>query len=163
MQAPKPYYLRKEDRYWPLNGRNYVKSVIYKCIQCFKARPPNMKTKMGDLPPVRLTPTRPFLAIGIDFAGPFHIKDGTLKSRKTVKTCICIFICLVTKAIHIELVNDLSTHAFLNSLKRFDARRGLCSSIYCDNATNFIGAKIEFSKNIKTLIHSGNSKLFIKQ
>ncbi|XP_043947299.1 uncharacterized protein LOC122817915 [Drosophila biarmipes] len=51
-----------------------------------------------------------------------------------------MFICLVVKAVHIEVVTDLGTEAFLAALKTFSGRRGLPTDIYCDNATNFVGA-----------------------
>lgn len=56
------------------------------------------------------------------------------------KAHICIFICFSTKAIHIELVYDLTTEGFIAALKRFISRRGICQHIYSDNATNFVGA-----------------------
>lgn len=59
---------------------------------------------------------------------------------------MCLFICFTTKAVHIELFSDLSTQAFLNSLKRFVSRRGLCKRIYSDNGTNFVGVKNELKK-----------------
>ncbi|GJQ85817.1 hypothetical protein Trydic_g10267 [Trypoxylus dichotomus] len=77
---------------------------------------------MGDLPKERLTPTRPFNSIGINFTGLLYNKDS---------------------AVHIELVGDLTTENFLNALKRFVARRGLCPNLYSDNSTNFVGAKNE--------------------
>jgi len=51
-----------------------------------------------------------------------------------------MFVCLVVKAVRIEVVTDLSTEAFLAALKRFSGRRGLPTDIYCDNATNSVGA-----------------------
>ena len=50
---------------------------------------------------------------------------------------------MATKAVHIEVVSDLTTEAFIGALKRFTARRGKPSNIYSDNATNFVGAKIK--------------------
>ena len=63
---------------------------------------------------------------------------------------MAIFICFASKAIHIEVVSDLSTNALIASLRRFVSRRGLCSDIYSDNATNFIGAKAEL-RDLKKL------------
>ena len=54
---------------------------------------------------------------------------------------MCIFVCFVTKAVDIELAQDLSTDAFLNCLRRFISRRGKCQHIYSDNGTNFVGAR----------------------
>lgn len=133
-------------KYWPLNGKQTVRSVLRKCIICFRANPSCIYNKMGDLPTPRVTPTRAFSICGVDYAGPFMIKDSKFRNRKFIKCYICIFICFSTKAAHLELVSDLTTDGFLNALKRFASRRGLCQQIYSDNATNFIGADNEFKR-----------------
>ncbi|KMQ85993.1 hypothetical protein RF55_15172 [Lasius niger] len=92
---------------------------------------------MGDLPASCVTPLPPFAKSGVDYAGPFSIK---VNRNKTGKAYLCVFVCFVTKAVHLEIVSDLSTTTFLNALKRFLARRGKCISIYSDNGTAFIGA-----------------------
>lgn len=61
--------------------------------------------------------------------------------------------CFTTKALHIELVSDLTSEAFLAALRRFVSRRGKPIKIYSDNGTNFVGAKAEldaFTKFVKT-------------
>ena len=98
---------------------------------------------MGNLPEKRLKCDRPFTVVGIDFAGPLLIKDGRLKNRKIVKCYLSIFVCFSTKAVHLELVSDLLSDSFLNALKQFVSRRGLCGHIYSDNAINFVGANNE--------------------
>lgn len=151
-------------RFWPIHGKNTVKGVIRKCIVCLKAQPKTLTPLMGDLPEARLTQTRPFLTTGLDMAGPMLVKDGTLRARKLVKCYACIFVCFATKAVHIELVGDLTTVSFLNCLKRFVSRRGLCKTIYSDNGTNFIGAKGELKKNmiwIKNNIHCNEIRNFL--
>lgn len=60
-----------------------------------------------------------------------------------------IFVCFTTKACHIELVTDLTTEAFLASLRRFFARRGKCLNLYSDNGTNFVGANRELKASIE--------------
>ena len=131
------------EKFWILNGRNVVRGIIRKCIKCYKTKPVTLKTQMGDLPAARIIPKRPFSEVGIDFAGPVWIREGTTRSRKIVKCYICIFICFVTRAVHIDLANDLSTKCFLNVLKRFIARRGICQRINSDNGTNFVGTRNE--------------------
>ncbi|XP_026480148.1 uncharacterized protein LOC113386588 [Ctenocephalides felis] len=63
------------------------------------------------------------------------------RGARTYKAYICLFICLATKAIHLELASDLTSDTFLDCLKRFLARRGPIKCIYSDCGTNFIGAK----------------------
>ncbi len=98
---------------------------------------------MGLLPQVRTTPSAPFLHTGVDFAGPFITKQGYTRKPIRVKSYACIFICMATKAIHIELCLSLSTDEFLAALRRFCSRRGCPASMYSDNGSNFIGAHAE--------------------
>lgn len=95
---------------------------------------------MGNLPSERVTPSRPFSHTGVDFTGHVDIKINKEGGIKTCKGYIAIFICMVTKAVHIELVSDLTTEAFIAGLKRLCARRGTPEHIYSDNGSNFIGA-----------------------
>lgn len=60
-----------------------------------------------------------------------------------VKSYICVFICFVTKDVHLELVGNLSTNAFLGVLRRFKSRREMCSILYSDNSINFFGANCQ--------------------
>jgi hypothetical protein len=128
-------------QYWPIAGRNKIKQIIHKCISCFRAKPIIAQQKMGDLQVKRLEPARPFINSGLDYCGPILIKTHRGRGKqKTIKAYVCLFICLSTKAIHIELVSDLTADTFLDALKRFVSRRGTVKSIISDNATNFIKA-----------------------
>ncbi|GFW52451.1 DUF1758 domain-containing protein [Trichonephila clavipes] len=91
------------------------------------------KQLMGDLPTHRVTPSRPFSVCGVDYAGPINILRYRGRGAKTTKGYIALFVCFVTKALHLELVSDLTSEAFIASLKRFCARRGAPKHIYCDN------------------------------
>ncbi|XP_067208465.1 uncharacterized protein [Linepithema humile] len=133
-------------QYWPLGGRRMVRKVVHECVVCFKARPRASKTIMGNLPSARVTSSRPFDNVGVDYCGPVLIKEGKRRNAKTSKAWICIFICMATKAVYIELVSDLSSEGFLNALKRFMGRRGKPSSIFSDNGTNFVGANRELKE-----------------
>jgi hypothetical protein len=110
--------------YWLLNCKSFIKKIIRKYVFCFRSKPSIITNKMGDLPEPRVVPSRPF---GLDYAGPLKIKMGEGRGRvKTTKAYICIFVCMAIKVVHIELVCDLTTDSFLNALKPFIARRGLC-------------------------------------
>ena len=61
----------------------------------------------------------------------------------TYKGYVCLFICLVVRAIHIEIVSDLTTAGFFAAFRRFVARRGQCKVVYSDNGSNFLGASVE--------------------
>lgn len=83
---------------------------------------------------------------GLDFAGPIDIKTSDRRNAASVKENICIFVCMASNAMHLEVVGDLSTQKFILALRRFMPRRGLCSDIYCDQGTNFTGASNELSR-----------------
>ncbi|XP_044591939.1 uncharacterized protein LOC123270068 [Cotesia glomerata] len=132
--------------YWPINGRNITRNLISKCIPCFRAKPRLADHQMGILPKQRVTSSRSFLHVGVDYCGPFYIKEKRHHNRARIKTYVAVYICMCTKAIHLELVSDLTTEAFLASLKRLFSRRGKAVEIHSDNGTNFVGAKNELSE-----------------
>ncbi|XP_047998139.1 uncharacterized protein LOC125235584 [Leguminivora glycinivorella] len=68
------------------------------------------------------------------------IKLNKGRGVKTTKGYVAVFVCMATKAVHFELVSDLSTSAFIAALKRMSARRGKPSHMYSDNGTNLTGA-----------------------
>ncbi|XP_070854727.1 uncharacterized protein [Drosophila suzukii] len=96
---------------------------------------------MADLPGIRTTEALPFQYSGSDYAGPFILKERRGRNPRKTKGYICLFVCLVTSAIHLELATYLSTDTFLPCLRRFMSLRGKCSQIFSDNGTNFVGAK----------------------
>ncbi|XP_008187368.1 uncharacterized protein LOC103310535 [Acyrthosiphon pisum] len=106
-------------QFWIVSGRSAIRHVIYKCVTCTRHRASMVKTLMGDLPSPRVCPSRPFSNVGIDYAGPLLVK---------------------------EMVSDLTTLAFLASLKRFVARRGIPSEIYSNCGTNFQDAGSELRR-----------------
>ncbi|XP_033229716.1 uncharacterized protein LOC117181261 [Belonocnema kinseyi] len=132
-------------RYWPLSGRREARKITQKCIHCFKMKPQTLDVLMGDLPKSRLSGNlRPFTKTGVDYAGPILIKESRRRGRVHVsKAYLSVFVCLNVKAIHLELITDLTTEAFLAALTRFISRRGICSELYSDNGTNFVGAARE--------------------
>ncbi len=98
---------------------------------------------MGMLPAVRSTPTPTFYVTGVDFAGPMFVRQGHVRKPVPVKTYTAIFICMASKAVHLELCASLSSVDFRAALQRFIARRGTPGHIYCDNGSNFLGAREE--------------------
>ncbi|XP_065081188.1 uncharacterized protein LOC135703793 [Ochlerotatus camptorhynchus] len=133
------------ERFWPLNARSLARKIVHRCVTCFRNKPTVQDQLMADLPAERVTPAPPFLRVGVDYCGPFLI-NYPFRKRTTVKYYAAIFICLVTKAVHMEMVADLTTQGFLAALKRFVARRGKPTLIMCDNGSNFVGAKRELNE-----------------
>lgn len=118
------------------------------CVPCQKAYARTSRQLMGELPAARVQPARPFSVVGVDFAGPLLTKRGNPRKPTLVKSYLCVFICFVTRAVHLEVVSDMSTAAFLATLARFTARRGLPSDIHSDNGSNFLGAQALLSQDV---------------
>ncbi len=110
------------------------------CITCSKTSAITQQQMMGQLPASRVTPSAPFNHTGMDFAGPFIIKKGHTRRPVYLKAYACLFVCFSTKAVHIELVSDLTSEAFFAALKRFVARRLCPTHFQSDNGSNFVGA-----------------------
>ncbi|XP_062703964.1 uncharacterized protein LOC134286368 [Aedes albopictus] len=128
--------------------RVQVRAARKRCMWCqvYKAVP--APPKMGPLPQARLTPfKRPFTYSGVDYFGPYFVKIG----RSTAKRWVALFTCLVTRAIHLEVVSSLSTDSCKKAIRRFIARRGAPVEFYSDRGTNFIGASRELMDEIKRI------------
>jgi len=95
---------------------------------------------MGGSPKPRLVGTKPFPHVGVDFTGPIFVKTALLRRNQTTKGYLCIFVCMATRAVHLELVGDLSTALFLAALDRFVSCRRRCTDLYSDCRTHFVGA-----------------------
>lgn len=135
-------------QYWPLRSRVIVRSVVLKCVKCIRAKPRFTEPIMAALPKQRVQGVRPFNVVGIDFAGPTIVRSG-IRRVIGVKAWIAVFVCFATRAIHLEVVEDLTSNAFLAALRRFISRRGRCTTIFSDNGTNFVGAQRELATFIK--------------
>lgn len=70
-----------------------------------------------------------------------------------MKVYVAVFVCLVVKAIHLEVMSNLTTEGFLGALRRLIARRGKPSNIYSNNGRNFIGTNNEL-KDLYALSNS---------
>ncbi|XP_062581093.1 uncharacterized protein LOC134242906 [Saccostrea cucullata] len=131
--------------FWVVGFRRLVNSLIRSCVLCKKLRGNLGWTKMADLPLERVEPGPPFSFVGIDTFGPWPVvvKKTTRGVRTTSKYWAILFTCLVSRAVHIELVGDMSSEAFINALRRFMAIRGPVRQFRSDRGTNFIGAMKE--------------------
>ncbi|XP_025997412.1 uncharacterized protein LOC105200088 [Solenopsis invicta] len=117
-------------------------------------RPAASQTLMADLPVQRVTASRPFTHCGVDYAGPMLLKEGRRRNARLHKAYISVFVCFSTKAVHLEIVTDLTSEAFIGAFKRFMSRRGRPSCMYSDNGTTFVGAR----KQIKELYNCVNDR-----
>lgn len=139
------------DTYWPLGGRNLARSCYRQCVRCQRLKGQTIVPQMGNLPLSRLSPADfPFQSVGVDYAGPILSASRQGRGCRLVKVYIVIFVCFTTKAIHLELVGDLTSNNYLQALRRFMSRRGKPLNIYSDNGTSFVGAVNEISTFLKS-------------
>ena len=115
---------------WLTKGRREVKRVINRCITCQRQRKSCSTQKMGQLPHER-----------VSFSPPFTHRDNTVK-----KTYLCIFRCASSRMVHLELTKDMSTSEFLQVFNRMIGRRGLCETMWSDNAQTFKSAERKIRK-----------------
>ncbi|XP_055839551.1 uncharacterized protein LOC129907395 isoform X1 [Episyrphus balteatus] len=137
-------------RYWIPKLRDGLRNHIHKCVVCVRLNARMEGQLMGEIPSERVQVGKPFLATGVDYAGPFELKVSSgVGGRKRRKCWVSIFVCIRTRAVHIEIVGDLSTIAFIACFERFIARRGRCEKMFSDNGTAFVGASKELNKALK--------------
>ncbi|XP_018378595.1 PREDICTED: uncharacterized protein LOC108771166 [Trachymyrmex cornetzi] len=154
------HFLRQ--RFWLLDGRNQVRKIVRACSRCSRFNAKAIEYKMGNLPPVRVRQAVPFSNTGIDFCGPFFIKEKKYRNRARIKAYVCVFVCMAVKAVHLEVVSDLSSEGFIAALRRFVARRGLPDHIFSDNGTNFVGANNQL-KELFVMLNSDEHKTSINK
>ena len=120
--------------------RATARTIIRSCIACRHQSAKPQCQLVGQLPAERVTPGIVFQRVGVDYAGPISVKYGYIRKPTIVKSYVCVFVSLAVKAVHLELVSDLMSEAFIATLRRFIARRELPSTIWSDHGTNFVGA-----------------------
>lgn len=138
-------------RFWPIGGRNSTRKIIRRCVRCRRANPKPLTQLMGQLPHHRVKYFRPFQSTGVDFAGPIQYRPSVLRgvAQRNVGLCkgyIAVFVCMASKAVHLEFVTSLSTEAFLASFRRFAARRNTPRNMFSDHGKNFEGAAREIAR-----------------
>ena len=120
--------------YWIPSGRTVVSSVLHRCLKCRKYKGAAYRLPpMAQLPMERVTESHAFAYVGIDFFDPLQARAG----KKTLKVYTVIFACIATRAINLELVDDMIAGQFLLALRRFVPRRGKPLQIVSDNALQF--------------------------
>lgn len=148
--GPKLIVSMLRQKFWIISGRDAVRRCIFTCVNCTRHKSQHPKPFMSDLPMSRVQLYRPFSNVGMDYGGPFLVKERRRRNVNPVKVYVALFICMSTKAVHLELVSDLTSDAFLAALDRFVARRGIPSDLYSDCGTNYVGA----ARQLKMLFNS---------
>ncbi|XP_042239175.1 uncharacterized protein LOC121877477 [Homarus americanus] len=128
--------------FWIARCRPLLDKIIKECVTCRRNNWKPTKQREAMLPG-----ERPFTYTGTDCFGPFTVRQG----RKSTKRYVCIFTCLATRAVHLEVLESLDTDALLNTTVRFIARKGTTPKcIRSDNGTNIVGACKELRAAVRS-------------
>ena len=121
--------------FWVPKGRQVIKKVLSHYMICREMNGlPFKYPKVTNLPKHRVNLIVPYRHTGVDFTG--HLWVENYGQRR--KMYIIIFTCLNTRAVHLDLIPDMSTHSFVSALLRFSNKFGIPSHIYSDNARSFL-------------------------
>ena len=113
--------------------------MIGKCVRCKQLRGQLQQQKKADLPKDRMCIEPPCTYCGINIFGPFVVKDGW----REIKKYGALYVCLSSRAVHIEVVHSLSTDLLILSFRCFIGQREIVRMIRSDNGTNFVGVSAE--------------------
>ena len=141
-------------KYWIIQGRQIVRQILLKCLICRRYEgPPQTAPRAPPLPQFRVQEEPAFTCCGVDFAGPLFVKTQGLVTEK--KVWICLYTCSVTRAVHLDLVPNMTADAFVRCFRRFTARRGFPRRMVSDNGKTF--------KSADKVIHSVLTHPDVKQ
>lgn len=128
-------------------GGREVKRVLRKCLTCKHWKTQPVQRQVAPLPAARVQIAPPFTNIGLDFTGTLYVKVKESSKLTTSKAYICIFICDDTRAVHLQLLNSMTTEDFLQAFRRMANRRRMAKVIHSDNQTTFHKAAKVFKVN----------------
>ena len=141
-------YLR-EQGYWIPKGRVAIKSELGNCIVCKKYNALAFKyPRFTDMPKHHMKMVKPFQHVGVDFTGHVWVRDEV--SDKSVKMYILVFTCLNVRAVHFELLPDMSATSFLLAFQRFCNMYTVPGYLYSDNAKSFVKGGSVLEQSLKS-------------
>ena len=153
------------EKYIIPQSREEIRSTEADCNYCKKKKAKPASQIMAPLPSIRMKePLHAFNKTSVDFGGPFHSIQG--RGRRRAKRYLCLFTCLQSRAVHLELAYSLDTDSFLNAFYRMTGRRGLPEEVISDNGSNFISGNRELQELVQQLddkkIHSSLANRGVK-
>jgi len=141
-------------KYWVIGAIEAIREWESACMAC-KRRAAKVATQiMAPLPASRLQmpeSLRCFVHTALDFTGPYITVQGC--GRRREKRYLCLFTCMSTRAVHLEMAYGLDTDSFLNAFYHFVNRRGYPVELTSDNGRNFVDAHRELQELIVKLDH----------
>ena len=141
------------ETHWLINGRRAAKKFISSCIPYIHFRTPVVTQRMSDLPASRVIRLHIFAHVGIDYAGPVKARMSSGRGCKSFPGYIAVVVCMSTRAVYLEFISRYDTEHFMAESKRIISRRGLCTDVYFDCGTNFVGP----DSALKAMFSEGSS------
>ena len=130
--------------YWILGANRMIEEIIFKCTTgCRRLHRKLGEQKMDNLPEDRLQAEGPFSFGGLDIFGPYYVTQ----LRRKLKRYIALFTCMSSRAVHMEVTDEMTADSLINSLRRVICWRGPVRYIRTDNGSNFIGAGHELARS----------------
>jgi len=134
-------------QYWIPSARQVVRRLLRQCVPCRKVMgKPYMVPESPPLPQARIKEGRPFEVTGVDFTGALYVKNHGIES----KVYICLFTCGLSRAVHLEVVTDLSVEMFLQAFRRFTSKRSLPCLMLSDDGSTYVLAAKELEQLFKS-------------
>ena len=134
-------------QYWIPSGRQRIRSLLRTCVICRRnAGKPYSTPDPPLLVKCRVNAAHPFEVTGVDFTGALYVRS----SDGEQKVYVCLFTCAVSRAIHLEIVVNLTVECFLQAFRRFASRRSLPRLMLSDNASTYLAA----AKELQALLSS---------
>ena len=130
--------------YWITGMKRIIANLLYNYVKCRRLRGPTCHQQMAELPEERVKPSPPFSFVGVDMCVPWEVTTKRTRGGAAhLKRWAALFTCLGTRAVHIEVVEEMSASSFINALRRFTAIRGSVKEYRSDQGTNFVGGTRE--------------------
>ena len=137
-------------RFWIISAREEIREWENECNWCKRRKARACSQIMAPLQNNRLALSiRAFERVAVDYGGPFITIQGRGKRRE--KRYLCLFTCLATRAVHLEMAFALDTDSFLNAFYRMVSRRGKPEEVVSDNGGNFVAADKELQELVRRL------------
>ena len=124
-------------KFWIPSAQQYVKGILRSCVACRRVcGKPYSTPDPPPLPKIRTQQASPFTVTGVDFSRALYVHGMTGEG----KVYVCLFTCGNTRAVHLEIVNNLSENSFLQAFRRFVSRKSLPVIMISDNASTYLSA-----------------------
>ena len=135
--------------YWVIGAHRMISRLTESCVTCKRLRGPTLTQHMANLLTDRLEACPPFTNVGLDVFGPWEITTRRLRGgAANAKRWGLIITCLISRAIHLEVLESMDASSFICALHRFLAIRGPVAKIRCDQGTNFVGGKSQLEDSL---------------